>query len=219
VLDPPNLGIWWWVLRAAPLMATVGAVMLARRRREYAPVAIFLCWVLLSHVVRPLLAFYVLGSGPPGGVPYAGVQRAAFHVEQAMFVSWPIGITALAIRIFARRSPWPVAIAYVVVVAGLALGYPTVRRELLQSVYLGVTLTCLAVSLGAAGVWWRRRPGGPPEPPEIATGLFVLFEVGALLGPYAAGLIDKTWPIATGLYFGLHAALAVLQALWLRPRS
>jgi hypothetical protein len=133
VLDPPNLGIWWWVLRAAPLMATVSAVMLARRRREYAPIALFLCWVLLSHVVRPLLAFYVLGSGPAGGLPYAGIQRAAFHVEQAMFVSWPIGIVALAIRIFARRRAWPVAIAFAVVVGVLVLGYPTIRRELLQA--------------------------------------------------------------------------------------
>lgn len=60
-------------------------------------------------------------------------------------------------------------------------------------------------------MWWRSTPSGPPEPPEIAAGLFVLFEFGALLGPYAAGLIDKTWPVATGLYFGLHAALAILQ--------
>lgn len=105
--------------------------------------------MLLSHVVRPVLRVYVLGAGPPGGVPYAGLERAAFHVEQAAFVSWPIGITALAIHTFARRRAWPVAIAYVVVVAILILGYPTLRRELLQSTYLGITLACLAVSFGS----------------------------------------------------------------------
>ena len=218
MIDPPNLGIWFWVLRAAPLLATVGAVLLARRRREYAPVAWFLCWVLLSHVVRPIIRVYI-GAGPAGGVPYAGLPRAAFHVEQALFVSWPLGITALAIHVLAKRRAWPIALVYVALVAVLVIGYPTIRRELLQSVYLGVTLAALFASGVAVVVWWLRKPSGPPEPPEIATGLLVLFEVSALLGPYAAGLIDKTWPIATGLYFALHTALAILQGLWLRRRS
>jgi hypothetical protein len=220
VLDPPNLGVWWWVLRLAPLAAAVGAVMLARRRREYAPVAVFLCWVLLSHVVRPLIRIYI-GAGPAGGVPYQGLERAAFHVEEGMFVSWPIGITALAIRIFTKRRAWPVMLGvYLVVVAILVLGYPLgLRRAPLQSFYLGVTLACLFASFTALASWWRSKPSGPPEPPEIVAGLLVLFEVSALLGPYAAGLIDRTWPIATALYFALHTTLAILQGLWLRRRS
>ena len=118
MLDPPNLGIWFWVLRLAPLLASVGAVMLARRRREYAPVAVFLCWVLLSHVVRPLIRIYI-GAGPAGGVPYAGLPRAAFHVEQALFVSWPIGITALAIHVLAKRRAWPIGLAYVAIAVSM----------------------------------------------------------------------------------------------------
>lgn len=108
--------------------------------------------------MRTLLAILVLGSGPPGGLPYAGLPRVAFHLgEQAPFVAWPIGIAALSIHVIAKRPVWPIAFAYVALVAELVLGYPTVRRELLQSVYLAVTLAALAVSIGGAAAWWRAK--------------------------------------------------------------
>jgi hypothetical protein len=213
--DPPHLGRWLWALRIALLLATIGAVLLARRRREYTPIAGFLSWIALCHIVRPvILVFVLLPADEAGRLPFTGAERAAFHVEQALFVSWPLGIAALAVWILARRRPWPIAVAYAAVVLGLILGYPTVRRELLQSVYLGVTLAALAVSIGAAASWWRTK--AQPMPPEIASLLFIAVEVGAILGPFAAGMIDKTWPVAQGLYFGLYAMLFALEVAWSR---
>ena len=214
--DPPNLGRWLWALRVALVLATIGAVVLARRRRDYTSIAIGLSWVSFAHLVRGLLAVFVLGAGPPGGVPYQGIERAFFHVEQALFISWPLGITALAIHVLTKRRAWPVALAYAALVAVLVFGYPTIRRELLQSVYLGVTLAALAVSLGAAVGWWRART--PTTPPQSAVLLCILAELGAVVGPYAAGVIDKSWPVAQGLYFGLYVTLTALEVAWIRRR-
>lgn len=217
--DPPDLGKpWLWALRLALGAALMAAILLARRRVEYRPTAALLAWAGLAHVVRPLLHIVVLVPARAAGrLPYVGLERAAFHVEQAVFVSWPLAITALAVWTFWRRRPWPVALAWLAVAAALAASYPAVRGPLLASVYLGVTLAALAVSIGAATTWWRSK--APAEPPEIAALLFIVCEIGATLGPYAAGPIDKVWPIAQGLYFGLYAILFALEVAWLRPRQ
>jgi hypothetical protein len=218
VIDPPDLGrVFPWIARVALLIAIVGAVVLARRHAAYRLTATFLVWVGVAHVVRPLLQVFILAPARAAhGLPYVGAARPWYHLDQALFVSWPIGIAALAVHAFWRRRPWPVAVAYVAVVAGLALGYPTVRRELLASVYLGVTLAALAVSIGAGASWWPRRARS--SPPEIVAFLLILFEIAALIGPYGAGIIDKTWPIAQGIYLVLFAAIAALEVAWARRR-
>lgn len=213
---PPNLGRWIWLMVVALALAIVGAVLLARRRRDYAPIAIGLVWVAFAHVARQLLASYVLGSGPAGGLPYQGVERVFFHVEQALFVSWSAGTAALAIRTFVGRGTWIVALVYLVIVAGLAAAYPELRRERLQWAYFAILVASIAVSIGAVIAWARARVR--PEPPHIAVFLLLACEIGAVLGPYSAGLIDKTWPIALGLYIGFYCVLAVWQGLWLRRR-
>ena len=210
MLWPPNLGFpWFWAAFIVRLLAFVGAVLLARRHRTYAPVAWFLGTMVTADIARTLLSLFILGSGPPGGVPYSGWARIAFHVEQAFFVAWPIGIAALSVHVIAKRRVWPVAVAYLVVLAILFGGYPTIRRELLQSVYLAITLASLLVSLVAAAVWWKARR--PTAPPERAVLLFIVGECAAIVGPYAAGMIDLNWPIAHGVYFGLYAIIAALE--------
>lgn len=215
---PPNLGIWFALYSVALVFAAASAALVARRRAEYRPVAWFFAWVAFCQVVRLALRLYVLGAGPPGGLPYSGALRAFFHVEQALFVSWSFALSALAIHTFTRRRTWLIGLAYLLVAAILVIGYPLgLRRQLLQSIYLGVAALGLAVSLGALALWRRRRPSNtPPDPPKIAALLLVAGEVGAIVGPYAAGMIDITWPVAQGLYFGIFTALALLQVLWIR---
>ena len=116
----------------------------------------------------------------------------------------------------ARWRVGPVAVAWLAAVAVLALGYPTIRRELLQSVYLAIELAALLGAIGAAAFWWRSKARGGP--PDDAVLLCITIEIGAVGGPYAAGLIDVTWPIAQGLYSGLFLILFALQVAWIRRR-
>ena len=212
---PPNLGFeWFWAAFFVRLIAFVAAILLARRHRTYAPIAWFLGVMSIADIARTVLSLFILGSGPPGGVPYSGWARVAFHIEQAFFVAWPIGIAALSVHVIAKLKVWPLVAAYLVVLAVLFGGYPTIRRELLQSVYLAITLGSLLVSLGAAAFWWWGKK--PTTPPERAVLLFIVGECVAIVGPYAAGLIDVNWPIAHGAYFGLYLILAVLEVVWLR---
>ena len=212
---PPNLGFeWFWAAFFVRLIALIGAALLARRQRTYAPIAWFLGVMVAADIARTVLSLFILGSGPPGGVPYSGWPRVAFHVEQALFISWPIGLAALSIHVIPKFKVWLVGVAYLGALAILVGGYPTIRRELLQSVYLAITLASLLVSLGAAASWWWAKR--PTTPPERAVLLFIVGECVAIVGPYAAGLIDVNWPIAHGAYFGLYLILAALEVVWLR---
>jgi hypothetical protein len=217
---PPDLGMpWFWLATVARVAAFITAVLFARRERTFTPVAWLLGGSLLADgVALTLTLLFLAPARAIGAVPYTGSARAAFHVTQALFVGWSAGITALAIHSFAKRRPWAVALVYLVVVAAIAAAYPELRRERLQSAYLAMTMVSIAVSSGAIAVWWRSKPTTPPGPAQITAALFVLFEFGALIGPYAAGLIDVNWPIANGLHMGLDVGLAILMVRWLRRR-
>jgi hypothetical protein len=214
---PPHLGIWFVASGVALLLAAVTAVALARRRVDYRPLALFLAGVVVAQFVRLALLVAVLQPATDAGrLPFSGWERAAFHLEQALFIAFPLGLTALAVRVLARWRAWPVAVVWLAAVAVLALGYPTIRRELLQSVYLAIELAALLVALVAAASWWKSSARGGP--PDDAVLLCVAVELGAVGGPYAAGLIDVTWPIAQGLYTGLFLILFGLEVAWLRRR-
>lgn len=215
---PPHLGIWFVLHSIALLFAAASAVPLARQRAAYRPVAWFLAWVVLCQVVRFFVLALVLQPATDAGrLPFTGWERIVWHLgEQAFFVSWWAGLTALAIHAFTRWRVWPVAVAYLAAVAILILGYPTLRRELLQWAYLAITLSSLLVSFAALATWWRGNTRG--EPLQLAVSMFLAVEVCAIVGPYAAGLIDVTWPIAQGMYVCLYVALGILEGVWLRRR-
>ena len=215
---PPDLGAPWFVaLVLTRLAAFVGAILLARRRPEYAPIALLLGFAVVADIIRPALTLLVLAPARElSGLPYTGSARVAFHATQALFVGWSAGIAAVAVRAFLGRRPWVVALVYIATIGALAAAYPELRRERLQSAILAITLASIATAVIAAAVWWQRRPAHPPDPPRIAIGVVVVFEVAALLGPYAAGAIDWNWPIAQVIYTGLYVTLAIVEALWLR---
>lgn len=209
--------MWLWALRVALALALVAAVSLARRHATYRPIAVFLAWVGFAHVVRPLLQVFVLAPARAAGrLPYIGLERALYHLgEQALFISYPIGIVALALWAFRGVRPWFAVVAWVVVVVGIAAAYPELRQAKLYSAYLAITLTSILVSVGAAAAWWRSS--ARPSPPQIAVLLLIGCEIGAvLLGPYAAGQVFKYWPINQGLYAGLYVILFGLEVAWSR---
>ena len=221
MIDPPVLGrLMPWLARIALAIAVVCAVLLARRRAEYKPVAWALGAIGVANVVRPILFVLVMDPAMRAGrLPFQGAERLAFHVEQICFLVWPFGVAALAAAVFLAPRRWPaVAVlgAYVVSVGMVMAGYPTIRQDLLASVYLGLTLGCLAVAL--ASVIWRWRAPVPIAPPEIAALLLVVFLLGTVLGPYAIGRVDSGWAIGGGLFAGLFGLLASLEVAWLRRR-
>jgi hypothetical protein len=216
VATPPDLGAWFFAVYIIRFAALAAAIVLARRRSQYALIAWFLGLVTAADMLRTGRLLLVLGERPPGSPPYAGLDRVAFHVgEQAPFIALPFAVAALAIHVLTKRRAWPIALAYVAVVAVLVIGYPLgLRRELLQSFYLGVTLAALAVSLGAVAVWWRATT--PTTPPERAALLMVAAQGATIAAPYALGLIDVTWPAAQGIYVAIYGVLFALEVAWIR---
>ena len=90
---PPDLGMPWFVaLVFARLVAFGGAILLARRRSEYAPIAWLLGFAVVADIVRPALTLLILAPARElSGLPYTGPARVAFHVTQALFVGWSAG--------------------------------------------------------------------------------------------------------------------------------
>ena len=122
---PPHLGIWFAASGIALILAAATALMLARRRFDYRPMALFLAAVVGVQLVRFVLLVAVLQLATDAGrLPFTGAERAAFHVEQALFVAFPMGIAALAVRVLARRRAWPVALAWVAGSAAVASVLP-----------------------------------------------------------------------------------------------
>ena len=220
MINPPDPGWWWrWFARIALAAAVVGALALVRRRPAYKPAAWFMVAMGAANVVRPVLITYIIAPARLAGrTPHTGLERVAFHIDQAAFLLWPAGIVALAAWTFwrSRRALGAVVLAYLAIVAVLILGYPALRRELLAAVYLAVELAALAVSIGAIASWWRSS--APTTPVDSIALLLVIFAAVLIAGPHAAGSIFTTWPIAYGIYGVLYTAIAVMEVAWLRQR-
>lgn len=203
----------FWLCSGLQALAALLAVALAWRRPSYRPTAGFLLGALVASLVRLAMRPW-LGAAP---VPYVGAARLGFHLDSALFLAWPLGIAALARWTFAGRRPWPVLLAWVLAVAALVLGYPTIRGDLLRKVLLGGELAALAVAVVAfvAFVGARQKP----RLEHVAAMLILALEGATLAGPWLAGLYAEGWRGALVTYSALYAGLAVLQGgfLWSRP--
>jgi hypothetical protein len=200
-------------------VATLLAWLIAWRREEYRPIAWFLTYGLGSDVVRQLLRDLVLAPGyvTLGGAPATGWLRVAFHVEQALFVGWPVGIAALSAWIFTRRRPWPLALAYAAVVAVLILGHPAIRQVPLSKVYLAVELAALCISLGCLILWLRSSETRGFQ--HFITGVLIVSELVMIAGPYS-GSIYLNWDRAWAILLVEYLALITFQGtVWYRMFS
>lgn len=186
------------------------ALVLAARRRAYAPVAVFLAAATLTDIVR-----WQLAQGPlavPG--PYTGTLRPLYHLEQAGFLLWPFGLLAAAVKVYATRSPWPVAVAYAATVATLAAMYPAVRGELLGTIYAVVWIACSLAALACAGFWTRRREH--PQTEHVAVLLMSLMNLG-IFAPGSEPFFD--WQFAQKLYIVIWLCVAGVQGAALMTRE
>lgn len=201
-----QLGAFALFVRVA---APIFALAVARRRAAHIPVALFLVITLISDWAR-----WALNSGPlTVSGPYHGSTRALFHLEQALFLSWPIGVAALSVHVLFKRRAWPVLLAYLAVLGALVATYPELRGAPLRRAYLGVELACLTVAVGSSVHWWWRRQRSTIG--EVTTLILVIVELTTLLGPYSGNLFSS-WDRAQVMYATLYVVLTAAQgvALW-----
>jgi len=205
----------WWAGVGLSCAAIALAWIEQSTRREHAPIAWLLSAELVADLLRRALAAVALGAGPPGGQPYTGGLRVLFHVDQGLFLVWPVGLAAAALVVLAKaRARWALG-GGVLAVAILTAGYPTIRRELLARAYLGIELASLGCVVASGALWWRRH-----ERPSLTSGSVLVLsciEAGTLIAyrqPWAEG-----WTAAAVIYlvgFGALVALHVGERWW-RP--
>jgi len=196
------------------------AVMIARRRADHRPLAIFLVGVALANLIRAAIATWVLTPDRlRADVPLTGALRVAGHLEHALFLSWPAGLAALVLVLYARRSPWPGILAWAGAVAVLVVSYPAVRGHALQRFYLAAHLLALAACVASIGGFVRRGDRGGVA--HVCALLCVLAEGGTLLvGPWRSTIFNA-WDLAQVAYATLYGVLIALQGgtLWTNTSS
>lgn len=201
---------------ALAVLATILAILLARRRAEHGPIAIFLATMTALDVGRLLLRG-IFDLGTPG--PYEGARRVAFHVDELGFLAWPAGLVALALALFAGvRRPWHPAAVWGVVVGALVALYPSelVRANGLQHVYLAAHLCALAVVVVTFARWAPRRP--MPGSEHAAMLIICILDVARLLA-FRGSIFDNWASFAlptNAVAYGLLVAVEVVF-LWIVP--
>lgn len=189
-----------------------------RRRPENQPFAGLLTLGFVSDVILWALHRWVMPPPLPDNAPLTGWVRIAGDVDTALYVAWPIGIAAVALTTLAQRSMRPALFAYVIVVAGLIIGYPTIRGEILRKVLLGVELASMLVGLASIVAWRSRRTLSTTT--ALCTSILVVGHFSTVVfGPYRFGLFGEAWVLAQVAYVLIYAVVIVLQAsiLWEHP--
>lgn len=206
------------------LLAAVAAVLLARRRVEHRPLAIFLCVEVIANAAHEALRVLVLVPARDAGMqPFTGWTRAAGHLATAIGLTWPAGLALLALVVLARARV-RVALAAVVAVwaivtLALAFAYPVARGALLAQALLGCQLGAVAILVGGLATWLARGER-PPQSEHVAVVLLLMAEVSALLvGPWWGGDLYSRWPLAQMAYATIYTVLVAVQGgyvLWQR---
>lgn len=202
-----------WVAHLALLGAAMSAVILARRRADHWPIAIFFAWFMGVTVTRGALDAGFGLLRPVESPPFTGAARIAFHLDQGMELSWAAGLAAVAILAFSRQR-WPVALVALLwagAVAYLATHYPEIRGDVLRQVYLAAELAALAVATGVMITWtWRRES---PTPVRVcALCLYVGDAVTLFAGAWHWGFWVH-WDLQQAGFALLYATLAVFQVI------
>jgi hypothetical protein len=208
------------VLLVATLLQVIAAItagLVARRRAQHLPLASF----LIAAVIANLALVGFIAYGAPTSLPAApltGIARFVGHVRQGLYLVWPFGFAMMFVAVFSGRHLSVIPLAYVVTLAVLVLGYPTIGGEVLRQVYLGIELAALAVALAAIIQWaWRR------ESPTLTHGVALLLlsgEAKLLLGPWHHDIFAG-WDAGRIMYATIYLVIAVVQVgvLWTSSES
>ena len=208
---------WLIVLQSLHVFAAAIAFMIARKHRDYRPVAAFLAGTALADLA---LAALIVADAPTtlSDAPLVGLARFVGHARQGLYLVWPAGLVALVVTVFSGRFPRIVPVAYAMTLAVLVLGYPMLEGVLLRRLYLGIELSALVAAIAAVVQWpWRLEP---LTVPHVMTLLLLSGEVGLLLGPWHHDLFAG-WDAGRMTYSTAYALLIALQLgiLWRSPAS
>lgn len=207
------------VTQALLLAAAISAVLLARRRPDHLPFAIFLFVVAVATAIRDRLAALYPLLRPLGSPPLEGAARVALHMDQALFLTWAGGIATTSIVLFAERRRLAIlpGIAWIGLVAYLATHYPAVRGEDLRRVYLAAELGALCVAAACIILWtWRRLPPTPARVGLLAVA--IVDGVTLVAGAWRHGFWDH-WHLQQIALTLLYATLTIFQVLTWRQAS
>lgn len=191
------------------LAAAAVAARHARGDPRSRPVAVYLGAVVALDVLRYMLAAALpdASQGPPRGT--ALLLR---HLSQGAYLGTIAAQPALAVALFFRRRPAPVALAAVLLWVVVVGAYPWLRGPALLELYSCAEVAGLVCS-GAAFASWLRSPQLLEEAacPHIWAGLAILAGTGAVaLIPRLTGAwLLASWP-AVVLVNGAMVALAGL---------
>lgn len=201
-------------------VVVVLAWSVTRRQREHLYVASVLTLGLTSDVIRKAILVYILRPARvvSGDNPFNGAARIACDVDNALILAYPAALAALALWVFLRRRPWPVACVYVLAVSTLAAIYPVSRGVFLARSYIAAELGAVAVTFGSFVMWYWRR-----ESPTLTRGVTLLLGLTELVSlipyqrsPFAWLPIAQAWSIAQAAYMTTYVVLIVVygSVLW-----
>lgn len=208
---------WLVVLQSLHVLAAAIAFTIARRHRDYRPVAVFLAGTALADLALAAL----LTAGAPetlSDAPLAGLARFVGHARQGLYLVWPFGLAGLVITVFSGRFPRMIPGVYGVTLTVLVVGSPILDTVLLRRLYLGIELAALLSAISAVLRWPRR--GEALTVPHVMTLVLLSGEIGLLLGPWHHDLFAG-WDAGRMMYSTAYALLIVLQLgiLWRSPAS
>jgi hypothetical protein len=214
-----SLLIAMWV---AHTVTAVLVVVLARRRVEHRPVALFVVWTLAADLVRA--AVMVWGWAPARAAlgpvpPLSGWPRVAHHLDQVLLLTWPAGLAALGVVVFLphvwRSVLRYIALAYAAIVAVLVFTYPA-NRPMLARTYMILYLAGIVAVVAGAVSWTSRRTR--PRPEHATTLILGLLDAALFAGPFAppAPQPFERWNLAQFISLLTWSALALLHGgfLW-----
>lgn len=162
------------------------SLVLARLDPLHRPVAIAISATSGASIARAILRAAVLHGGP-----YTGWARAAFHIEQALYLVSTVAVPWLAIVTLTAWPPGPTRARTLsawasAVLIGTALvliaGYPGLRDGPLRQIYLGAELAALLGASIAIVSWILRRGWRGTNAPDGLRGLVHPDVIGDVYG-------------------------------------
>jgi hypothetical protein len=146
------------------------------------------------------------------------------HVDQAAYLGLIALLPAMAMVLFLRRRPWPVAGAWLAALVWTVAFYPSLRGADLLWFYTGLELAGALASVGLFITWLGR---GTRTTTPIMCGLVLISAslTSVLLPPLVGEGTLARWPVIVALHAVSLAVVLVLQLRALtasaatRPRS